>query len=76
MGLTRMTALTLKNNKDVEVMVDGPNENNKYSGSIYVMHNGEIHSLLVSTQPVFDTEKAVKESLTNLIEECKNSKEL
>ncbi len=63
--MTRLTAYIIATN-EVDCQAAGPDENGKYAGSISRMEN-ENWRLLISTHPVFDTDKAAIEAMEELV---------
>ena len=72
MGLSRLTALIIKNSPKVKASAKGPaKENGKWAGWI-LLDEGKWHPLL-NTEAIYKTEKAAVRAMKELIKEIKES---
>lgn len=73
MGLSISTVMTIKGaGKSILCTAGELNEEGKCAGFIYYCKAGEIHSLLVSTGPVFDSKDAAILYMKGVVEYCDN----
>ena len=52
------TAYTIKNNYPENIHIVAEEQNGKWMVSVYLLRNKQLHSLLLSTKPVFDFKAA------------------
>ena len=73
MGINRLTALTVQGWPDTEsTTVDGiyaaaGGEGSSWSSFLYLVKNGDLHSLLLSSKPVFKSEEAALSSIKGVV---------
>lgn len=71
--MTLITALELAGNYPDDILISSAKQNNgKYSAFCHMTRNGQIHKLMLSSEPIFDTEQEGNEYLHKLAEACKN----
>lgn len=71
--MTLLTAIEIANNYPENIKIDtAKQENEKYSGFLYRTKGKDIHKLLISTAPDFDTAESASSALNDLSVECKN----
>jgi len=70
MGLTVLTALTIKGNYPDDIEVSTGGKDSAYAGFIYLMRDGEIRRPLISTQAVFETKEAAETAMNDVIKDC------
>jgi hypothetical protein len=77
--MDRITAMTIQGWPDVDkVTEDGlfkafaQNEDGKWAAFVYLCKRGDIHMLLISSKPVFDTEEAARTSICELLTEVRS----
>lgn len=71
MGITRLDAMMIQGN-EVECAPEGPYENNKYGGCIYLIKNGSRHTPIISVDyGYYDSAKDAVEKLEQAVEEIR-----
>ena len=72
MGLTRLSAMMIQGNETM-CEAQGPYENAKYGGCIYLIKNGENHTPIVSVDyGYYESAEEAKQCLEQLVEEVRN----
>ena len=70
--MTLLTALELAGNYPENISISAAKqENGMYSSFCYMKRKGEIHKLMLSTNPVFKTAKEAKDTLHAIAKNCK-----
>ncbi len=74
MGLTFITALEIALTGPEERLIEAlqDNDSGKWSSYLYIMRDGEIHKLLLSYDPQFDTEELAKQAMVDVVKQCKS----
>lgn len=68
--MTVLTTLELAGNHPDNTLINATEqEDGKFSSFCHILRNGEIHKLLLSTKPVFDSEQEAIDKMTELIED-------
>lgn len=67
--MTIRTCLTIQNNYPDNILITHlKGENEKYAGAAYLLRDGEIHTLLVSSNPEFKTSEAAEKYLRDTVD--------
>lgn len=70
--MTLITALEIAGNYPDNILINAAKQDNgKFASFCYMTRYGEIHKLILSTQPVFDTEKEANDALIEVAIACK-----
>ena len=70
MGLTLLTAVEIATNYPEQIKIEVTKSGDKYEGFLYKLKGKQIHKLLLSTNPCFDSEEAGKQYFKGICEEC------
>ena len=71
--MTLITCLEIANNYPENIRINSTKQTNgKFSAVCYRLKDGEIHKLILSTQPIFGTEEEANNSLHTIANMCKN----
>lgn len=69
--MTVLTAMELAGNYPENIMINAAkNDNGKFASFCYMTRDGNIHKLMLSTQPVFDSEKEANDALIDVALAC------
>ena len=69
--MTLITAVELGSNYPDNIMIEAAKqENGKFSSFCYLMRDGNIHKLMLSTQSIFDSKEDAENALHNLAQTC------
>ncbi len=69
-GVTKITALTVASNYPENILISaGSNEDGKFIGLIYLLRDERIHTILLSTQPIYNTEQEAIEQMKEVCNE-------
>ena len=70
--MTVLTAMELAGNYPENISISAAkNDNGKFAAFCYMTREGSIHKLMLSTQPVFESEKEANDALINVAVACK-----
>lgn len=70
--MTLITALELAGNYPENILINAAKQDNgKFASFCYMTRDGDIHKLMISTQPVFETEKEANDALIEVAVACK-----
>ena len=71
MGLSRLSAMMIQGN-EVKCLSQGPFDNGKYGGGIYLIKNGNIHTPIVTVDyGYYESEEDAEQKLKTLVEEIR-----
>ena len=72
MGMSLRSALTVASNYPDNVRIEAAQslENNLFCAFLYLLRDGEIHTMLLSSSPVFDTEEEAINSFHAVAKSC------
>lgn len=71
--MTTLTAIELACNYPENIQTNSAKqENEKFAAFCYLIRDGQLHKLMLSTQPVFETEKAANDAMHKIAVACKN----
>lgn len=71
--MTLLTALELAGNYPHNIQINSAQqENGKFAAFCYMTRDGQIHKLMLSTQPVFENEKEANDALHEIAVACKD----
>lgn len=65
-----LTTLELAGNYPQDILITATEQGDKWRAFCYLTRNGEIHKLMLSTTPIFKSEKIAIKSLTDIAEQC------
>jgi len=69
--MTELTAIELAGNYPDNIQIDAlKSDNGKFAAFCYRLKDGEIHKLMLSTQPVFENEEEANNSLHEVAKAC------
>ena len=69
--VTRLTVFEIGTNYPDNIRIEaGRDTSGKYVAFCYLLRNGAIHKLILSTKPVFDTAEEATDDLTKVAEWC------
>lgn len=72
--MTTLTALEIAANYPDNIQINSAQqENGKFAAFCYRLRDNQIHKLLLSTQPMFDTEQEANDAMTEVAIACKNT---
>ena len=74
MGLTLITAMEIAYNYPDDILIDAAHDKDtdKWAAFIYRLKEGEIHKLMISTIPYYDSAESAKDEMHTM---CKDIKE-
>lgn len=68
--MSRITMIIIGTNYPDNLYLGSGKDGDKYSGFIYLLKDGDIHNLLISTKPIFDSEEDCIKHLNELCNNC------
>lgn len=73
-GISMITALTIQGNSEEDLYTTSARDNTteKWSALLYLLHEGHIHSTVLSTKPVFETQEAAETHMRDLVKEVRS----
>lgn len=78
MGITRLTAMTIQGWPETDTLdadglfaTAGRASGELWAGELYLMKGGDLHTLLVSTEPIHETGEAAVASIRELVTKVK-----
>ena len=77
MGVSRMTGITIQSWEDTDdpsqdgLYVAAGENGAQWAGFLYLCKGGDIHSLLLSTTPIFDSAEKAEESIRKVVTEIR-----
>lgn len=70
--MTQLTAMELAGNYPDNILINSQKSpEGKYAVFCYMMRNGEIHKLMLSSQPVFDSSSDAENYMHEVAKQCK-----
>jgi hypothetical protein len=75
MGVSILTAMTIGTNypENIKVSSSTNEHGEKYAGMVYLMRDGQIHNILLSSALVFNSAEEAETSLVGLCEDFKKA---
>lgn len=70
MGMSVLTAIELGTNYPHDIKIETVNVEGKHAVLCYMLRDGDIHKLMLSSEPVFDTAEEAKQSMVDTAESC------
>lgn len=70
--MSRITILIIGTNYPDNIYLESLKSEDKYLGFIYLLKDGQIHNLLISTKAIFDSEVECIGKLKELCNDCLN----
>ncbi|MDR3245013.1 MAG: hypothetical protein LBT50_01110 [Prevotellaceae bacterium] len=73
--MTRLTALELATNYPDNILITSYSNEGKFGILCYMTRNGEIHKLMISSEPVYESKEKAEETMHNIIKNVLNDLE-
>lgn len=69
--------MIIQTNADEDLVIETPNskESDKFAAVLSLYREKAFHCLLLSTEAIFDTDEAAKQSMLDIIKQVRNLKE-
>ncbi len=69
--MTGLTAMELAGNYPENILIEtSKKDNGKFASFCYRLKDGEIHKLMLSFDPVFDTDKEANDAMHDIAKTC------